>query len=204
MFHFPPVEKAYPSGLLATGGDLSVERLTYAYRHGIFPWFTGKVPMWYSPDPRFVLFPKDLKVSNSMKQVLRSGKFTFTTNQAFEEVIRNCSAIKRVGQDSTWITRDMIRAYVSLHEKGLAHSAEAWLDGELVGGLYGVQSGKVFCGESMFAKVSNASKFAFIRYVEMLLEDGCVLIDCQVPTEHLKSLGGRLITRSRYLSFLDA
>ena len=204
MEFFPPVEYADESGLLAIGGDLSVERLSYAYRHGIFPWFSGKVPLWYCPDPRFVLFPQELKVSKSMKQVLRSGKFSFTINRAFREVIRNCSAAKRIGQSGTWITSDMIEAYVRLHEEGLAHSAEAWMDGELSGGLYGVRTGRVFCGESMFAREDNASKFAFIRYVEQLRAEGCELIDCQVYTPHLESLGARMISRSDYISFLGS
>jgi leucyl/phenylalanyl-tRNA--protein transferase len=201
---FPPVETANEYGLLARGGDLSEERLSYAYRHGIFPWFSGKVPAWFSPDPRFVLFPAELKVSKSMKQVLRSGTFTFTINQSFGEVIRNCSSIRRDGQPGTWITKDMIQAYIRLHQTGMASSAEAWQDGKLVGGLYGVHVGRVFCGESMFAKAPNASKFAFINYVEHLTANGCELIDCQVYTPHLESLGARMIPRSDYLSFLGS
>lgn len=198
------MESADSSGLLAIGGDLSVERLQYAYEHGIFPWFSGKIPMWYSPDPRFVLFPEELKVSKSMKQVLHSGRFRFTINKAFEQVITACSKIDRPGQWGTWITADMIKAYVRLHELGMASSAEAWHDGQLVGGLYGVRVGKVFCGESMFSTEANASKFAFINYVEDLRSKGVVLIDCQVHTPHLESLGARMISRKKYVDILTS
>ena len=198
------MESADPDGLLAIGGDLSVERLECAYQQGIFPWFSGKIPMWYSPDPRFVLFPDELIVSKSMKQVLRSGNFQFTINQSFEEVISACSKIGRDGQIGTWITDEMIEAYTRLYEKGQAVSAETWHQGQLVGGLYGVRVGKVFCGESMFSLMSNASKFAFIQFVEHLQKDGIELIDCQVYTSHLSSLGGRMIPRDSYIRFLTA
>jgi leucyl/phenylalanyl-tRNA--protein transferase len=194
---------ARKDGLLAIGGELNVDTLKLAYNSGIFPWFSGKVPMWYSPDPRFVLFPKDLIVSKSMKQVINSNKFTFTHDKAFKDVIRNCSTIEREGQWGTWITNDMIKAYTALFKEGLAHSAETWQDGKLVGGLYGVKVGRVFCGESMFSHVSNASKFAFIRYVqEVLIPEGIELIDCQVHTPHLESLGAKMIPRARFLDYL--
>lgn len=199
---FPKASKARPDGLLAIGGDLSTDNLMLAYRSGIFPWFTDPVPHWYCPNPRFVLFPDELKISKSMKQVFRNGKFTFTRNQVFNEVMRNCSEKDRPGQRGTWISEDMINAYTSLHEKGLAESAEAWCDGKLVGGLYGVRVNRVFCGESMFAHESNASKFAFISLVKELVTDGVALIDCQIHSEHLESLGGRMITRNSYLSYL--
>ncbi len=199
---FPAVEYAEEDGLLAIGGDLSPERLLLAYQHGIFPWFEGELPLWYSPDPRFVLYPEELKISSSMKQVIRSNTFQFTTNQAFEEVITQCSNIKREGQGGTWITEKMKEAYVRMHAMGHAQSAEAWHDGKLVGGLYGIISGRVFCGESMFSRESNASKYAFIKYAPILVSQGIQLIDCQVYTQHLASLGARMIPRKEYLSYL--
>lgn len=199
---FPDVSHADEDGLLAIGGDLSFETLLTAYRSGIFPWFSGQTPMWYAPDPRFVLFPKDLKISKSMKQVLKSNKFKFTRNKDFDQVIRHCSAVKRAGQWGTWITNDMITAYNALHQMGYAESAEAWQGETLVGGLYGVRVGNVFCGESMFSHASNASKFAFIQLVDALIKEGIELIDCQVHTEHLESLGAQMISRADYLSYL--
>jgi leucyl/phenylalanyl-tRNA--protein transferase len=200
---FPELSTADEDGLLAIGGDLSTDTLKLAYQSGIFPWFSGKTPMWYSPDPRFVIFPKELVISKSMKQVLRANKFSFTTSQAFREVITHCSTTRREGQPGTWITPDMIEAYVKLHREGHAESAETWMDGELVGGLYGVRVGKVFCGESMFSHVSNASKFAFINMVKLLVSQGVELIDCQMHTPHLESLGGRMISRADYISYLN-
>jgi leucyl/phenylalanyl-tRNA--protein transferase len=197
--NFPPVALAEPDGLLAIGGDLSKERLLLAYRNGIFPWYEGRHILWWSPDPRFVLFPDELKVSKSMRQLIRRDTFVFTVNRAFGEVIANCKTIARRGQDGTWITEEVKDAYGRLHKEGYVHSAEAWLNGELVGGLYGVRLGKVFFGESMFSKYSNASKYAFIRYVEQLRSEGVELIDCQVYTEHLESLGARMITRSDFI-----
>jgi len=197
---FPPVELAEPDGLLAIGGDLSIERLLLAYRNGIFPWYEGKHILWWSPDPRFVLFSDELKVSKSMRQIIRKGTFTFTVNKAFNEVIANCKTISRRGQDGTWITEDVKEAYGRLHKEGYAHSAEAWLNGELVGGLYGVRLGKAFFGESMFSQYSNASKFAFICYVEQLRSEGVGLIDCQVYTEHLESLGAKMISREDFIA----
>ena len=197
---FPPVELAEPDGLLAIGGDLSIERLLLAYRNGIFPWYEGKHILWWSPDPRFVLFPDELKVSKSMRQIIRRETFIFTVNKAFNEVIANCKTISRREQAGTWITEDVKEAYSRLHKEGYAHSAEAWLNGELVGGLYGVRLGNVFFGESMFSKYSNASKFAFIRYVEQLRSEGVQLIDCQVYTEHLESLGAKMISREDFIA----
>jgi leucyl/phenylalanyl-tRNA--protein transferase len=196
---FPPVALAEPDGLLAIGGDLSTERLLLAYRSGIFPWYEGKHILWWSPDPRFVLFPDELKVSKSMRQLIRRDAFAFTVNSAFEAVIANCKTIARPGQDGTWITEEVREAYGKLHRMGIVHSAEAWYEGELVGGLYGVRLGRAFFGESMFSKQSNASKYAFIRYVEQLRSEGVELIDCQVYTEHLESLGARMIPREEFI-----
>jgi leucyl/phenylalanyl-tRNA---protein transferase len=199
---FPSVEYAEEDGLLAFGGDLTEERLILAYRKGIFPWFEDELPLWYSPDPRFVLFPNELQISNSMNQVIRQKKFSFTNNKAFKAVIHNCSEIKRSGQRGTWITDEMKAAYLNLHHLGYAHSAEAWQNGELVGGLYGVRIGKVFCGESMFSKQNNASKYAFIEYIQLLATEGVKLIDCQVYTRHLASMGAKMIPRASYLEYL--
>jgi leucyl/phenylalanyl-tRNA--protein transferase len=200
---FPDINTARKDGLLAIGGDLDAETLKLAYSSGIFPWFSGKIPMWYSPDPRFVLFPHQLVVSKSMKQVLKSNKFSFTFDQAFDQVIKNCSTVKREGQWGTWITKDMIKSYTVLFNQGVVHSAETWMNGKLVGGLYGVQVGKVFCGESMFSLESNASKFAFIRYVQdVLIPAGIQLIDCQVHTPHLESLGAVMIPRAKFIEYL--
>ncbi len=199
---FPPVALAEPDGLLAVGGDLSTQRLLLAYRNGIFPWYEGKHILWWCPDPRFVLFPPELKVSKSMRQLIRRESFVFTTNKAFEDVIANCKTISRRGQDGTWITDEVKEAYGRLHREGIVHSAETWLNGQLVGGLYGVRLGKVFFGESMFSKYSNASKYAFICYVEQLRSEGVELIDCQVYTEHLESLGARMIAREEFIERL--
>jgi len=199
---FPPVAEALPDGLLAIGGDLSVERLLLAYRQGIFPWFDGDVPMWWSPDPRFVLFPDELKISKSMKVLLKRNAFEFTVNKAFTEVIKACKEKQRYGQPGTWITDDVEAAYIQLHKSGYAHSAEVWVNDELAGGLYGIRMGNIFFGESMFSHVSNASKYAFIKYVHMLKKEGVQLIDCQVYTEHLESLGARMIERRTFLQFI--
>lgn len=200
---FPPVSEALPDGLLAIGGDLSVKRLLLAYRKGIFPWFDGDVPMWWSPDPRFVLFPAELKVSKSMKVLMKRQAFEFTINKAFPEVIRACKEKEREGQDGTWITDDVEAAYIQLHKQGYAHSAEVWLNDELAGGLYGVRLGNLFFGESMFSHVSNASKYAFITYVQELIKEGIQLIDCQVYTEHLESLGARMIEREEFMKYIQ-
>lgn len=199
---FPPVNLGEPDGLLAMGGDLSIERLLLAYRNGIFPWFDGDTPLWWCPDPRFVLFPQELKVSKSMKQVLNRGMFRFSINRAFEAVIENCKTNTRKDQQGTWITPEVKTAYIKLHEAGYAHSAETWLGDELVGGCYGIRLGNVFFGESMFSKTSNASKYAFINYVLQLQLDKVQLIDCQVYTAHLESLGAKMIAREQFIHLL--
>ena len=199
---FPPIETALEDGLLAMGGDVSTERLIKAYEEGIFPWFEGKTPLWWSPNPRFVLFPAHLKVSATMKQVIKRQAFVFKTNTAFDQVIANCKKIKRAGQQGTWITPAVEKAYNILHQLGIAHSAEAWKGGTLVGGLYGIKMGKLFFGESMFSNQSNASKFAFISYVKQLEAEGIVLIDCQVYTDHLESLGAEMIDRDLFKQLL--
>jgi leucyl/phenylalanyl-tRNA--protein transferase len=200
---FPAVQSAGENGLLAIGGDLSSDRLLLAYRNGIFPWYNENDPIcWYCPDPRFVLFPEELIVSKSMRTVLSNGKFSFTVNSAFKEVIKNGKMVNRKDQQGTWISDDIAAAYTSLHIQGYAHSAEAWKNGELVGGLYGVRLGNVFFGESMFSKQSNASKFAFIRYIQYLQKQHVQLIDCQVYTRHLQSLGARMIERENFLQLL--
>lgn len=202
---FPPVDSADDSGIVAVGGDLSIPRLLLAYRNGIFPWYNEDEPIiWWSPDPRFVLLPHQLKVSRSMQSVLRSNKFTFTINTAFKQVIQHCKTIPREGQNGTWITSAVQEAYVRLHELGFAYSAEAWYGNELVGGLYGVKLGKIFFGESMFSNRSNASKFAFIKYVEQLKKEGVLLIDCQVYTQHLESLGACMISRKNFLEIIKS
>ncbi len=199
---FPPVEMSDEDGLLAVGGDLSRERLLYAYRNGIFPWYENKYILWWCPDPRFVLFPSELKTSSSMKQLLKKQTFEFSIDRDFNAVISQCKAISRRGQEGTWITEEMRSAYNDLHFAGYAHSAEVRLNGELVGGLYGVRLGKVFYGESMFSRYSNASKYAFIRYVEQLKTEGVELIDCQVYTAHLETLGARMIPRMQFLQLI--
>lgn len=200
---FPPPDLAEPDGLLAMGGDLSTERLLLAYRSGIFPWYDGDTPLWWCPDPRFVLFPDHLKVSKSMQQIMKKGQFRFSINENFSGVIHHCKNIARNNQHGTWITDEVEHAYTVLHEKGFAHSAEAWLDNVLVGGLYGVRLGKIFFGESMFSTVSNASKFAFIRYTQHLKAEGIALIDCQVYTQHLESLGAIMIPRQKFIQILN-
>jgi len=201
---FPPVTEADEDGLLAIGGDLSPQRLIYAYQHGIFPWYADYSPIvWWCPDPRFVLFPQDIRISKSMNRVIASGKFQYRYNTSFKEVIECCSRMPRRGQDGTWILPEMIAAYGKLHQLGLAISAEAWLNTELVGGLYGIRMGNVFFGESMFAKESNASKFAFISLVKQLTAEGLVLIDCQTYTSHLDSLGAKMIPRKLFCEILE-
>jgi leucyl/phenylalanyl-tRNA--protein transferase len=197
---FPDPALAEDDGLLAVGGNLSTERLLLAYQSGIFPWYSDDSPiLWYSPHERFVIFPDELKVSKSMRQVLRSGKFVVTMNTCFNEVIEACSSIERIDQDGTWITADMKAAYNQLHAEGYAHSVEVWEQGNLVGGFYGVQVGHVFCGESMFSRVSNASKTALIWLCNSGLYQ---LIDCQLHTEHLESMGARMISRKEYMALL--
>ena len=202
--YFPPVESADNSGFLAIGGDLSTERLLLAYRSGIFPWYNEEDPIcWWSPDPRFVLFPAELKISKSMSQVIKKEHFQFTINQSFSEVIANCKNVYREGQPGTWISDEMKVAYINLHQLGYGHSAEAWLNGKLVGGLYGIRLGRIFFGESMFSLQSNASKFAFINYVQLLQKENVQLIDCQLHTPHLESLGARMIERAAFKEYLE-
>jgi leucyl/phenylalanyl-tRNA--protein transferase len=199
---FPDPNFAEPDGLLAIGGDLSVNRLLLAYSIGIFPWYNEGEPIyWYSPHERFVLFPEDLKISTSMRRIIKQEKFNITFNQNFNQVIEICSAIKRKGQNGTWITNKMKTAYINLHKEGHAHSVEVWENDKLVGGLYGVAINKVFCGESMFTLVPNASKLALIQLVK---RDVFKMIDCQVHTNHLESLGAKMIPRGEYLSILKS
>jgi leucyl/phenylalanyl-tRNA--protein transferase len=200
---FPPVSEANYNGILAIGGDLSPERLLLAYKSGIFPWFEEGEPItWWSPDPRMVLFLDELVVSKSMRNILNRNSKRVTFNQNFRDVISNCQNIKRDGQNGTWITNDMIEAYCKLHEVGIAKSVEVWQDDELVGGLYGIDLGHVFCGESMFSKVSNASKVAFISLVNHLKAADYKLLDCQVYNPHLESLGCREIEREAFMKIL--
>lgn len=200
---FPRQELADGEGLLAIGGDLRPDRLLLGYASGIFPWFNEEDPiLWWCPDPRFVMLPERLKVSKSMKQVLRRGVFEYRFDTDFEGVMRNCAAAYRGGDVGTWITEDMVQAYVALHRLGVAHSAESWQDGILVGGLYGVRLGNVFFGESMFSAQSNASKAAYIALVRQLQADGVELIDCQMHTAHLESLGAAYISRADFLQRL--
>lgn len=202
---FPPVNYADEQGLLAVGGELNVKSLIAAYSQGIFPWYDDSQPvLWWSPDPRMVLFPNRLKVSKSMKQLLKKDAFKITYNEDFARVLEHCANIVRPDQDGTWITEEIKAQYQKLHELNIAQSVEVWLDGKLVGGLYGIylRDKKVFCGESMFAKVSNASKFGFIKLVEKLRKEGIKLIDCQIYTDHLASLGAEEIPRKEFLKFL--
>lgn len=200
---FPPVSHANSEGLLAVGGDLSPERLLLAYQSGIFPWFNeDALIFWWSPDPRMVLFPDKIKVSKSMRKVIRDTDFRLTKNTCFEQVVEQCAELKRKGQEGTWITPKMKEAYLNLHEKGFAKSYEVWQNDKLVGGLYGIDLGHVFCGESMFSLVSNASKYAFIRMVNELKEENYLLIDCQLYTKHLESLGAEEIPRKDFIKIL--
>ena len=202
---FPPVSEANDDGILAIGGDLSPERLLLAYQSGIFPWFEEDEPIiWWSPNPRMVLFLDELVVSKSMRNILNRNIFKVTFNQNFRAVISNCQNIKRNGQNGTWITNDMIEAYCKLNEMGIAKSVEVWQNEELVGGLYGIDLGHIFCGESMFSKVSNASKVAFIALVDQLKANNYKLLDCQVYNEHLESLGCREIDRIDFMKILKS
>ena len=198
---FPPVEYASPEGLLAVGGDLSSERLLAAYRHGIFPWYSAGQPiLWWSPDPRAVLYPEKLRVSRSLRQTLRRGHFEIRFDSVFRDVMLACAAPReQYPGGGTWITDDMLAAYVRLHELGYAHSVETWQQDQLVGGLYGVALGGVFFGESMFARTTDASKVALVALIHELRRHGFVLIDCQVPSEHLMSLGSEEIARTRFM-----
>ncbi len=201
---FPQYNHANEDGLLAIGGDLSTERLVLAYANGIFPWYSDDEPiLWYCPNVRFVLIPEKLRISKSMQQLLKKNTFHFTINKAFDDVVKHCSNVNRPGQNGTWLGNDMKNAYTKLHQQGIAISAEAWCDNQLVGGLYGVLSGHVFCGESMFALKSNASKFAFIKMVQYLQTVGIKLIDCQIYSEHLESLGAIDMPINVYLDVLN-
>nr|WP_299342728.1 leucyl/phenylalanyl-tRNA--protein transferase [Allomuricauda sp.] len=200
---FPSVELANKDGLLAVGGDLSPERLILAYKNGIFPWFNDdSLILWWSPDPRMVLFPEKVRISKSMRKVIRSNQFKLTSNTCFKEVIENCAKIERKGQEGTWITPKLKLAYQDLHEKGFAKSYEVWENNELVGGLYGIDLGHIFCGESMFSSTANASKFAFIQLALELREKNYVMIDCQMHTAHLETMGAEPISRSEFLKVL--
>lgn len=203
---FPPASEADENGLLALGGDLSTARLIHAYNNGIFPWFCDDEPLlWWCPNPRMVLFPNELRISKSMRVVLRKQCFKITFNTAFEAVIQQCAQIKRNDQNDTWITNDMTKAYIKLHQQGFASSVEAWQNGELVGGLYGIdlKDKKIFCGESMFSTVNNASKAAFITLIKELTTKKYHLIDCQMHTSHLERLGAREISRECFLKYLS-
>lgn len=190
------------SGVVAIGGDLQPERIYFAYQIGIFPWFNeGEEILWWCPDPRFVLYPKNLKISRSMRKILRDEVFTFTENKCFLRVLHECRNVFRKGQDGTWLSEELIKSLEKLHEGGIAKSIEVWQNDDLVGGFYGIQIGKVFCGESMFAKVSNASKAGFIHFIQSHQEE-LDLIDCQVHSEHLESLGAEMISKKEYLTIL--
>ena len=197
---FPGYDCTSEEGVIALGGDLSTKRLTHAYKNGIFPWFSDNDPIvWYCPFERMVLFPAEIKISKSMQKIINKNEFTITENTAFEAVIYNCKNIDRNDGFGTWITNDMEQAYINLHKKGIAKSIEVWFKDELVGGLYGVEINHIFCGESMFSKVSNASKLAFMHLAK---NKNYKLIDCQIHNEHLASLGAREIDRSLFLNIL--
>ena len=198
---FPPLDEANSEGLLAVGGDLSPERVLYAYQNGIFPWYESDQPvLWWAPDPRFVLYPHKLKVSKSTKQMMRNQSFEITINRNFKAVIEACANVKRNAQSGTWITDEMIQTYCDLHQRGIAKSVEVWQNKKLVGGLYGVElNDTIFCGESMFSYVSNASKIGFTTFVQ---NSKYKLIDCQLHTNHLESLGAEPISRSKFMNYL--
>ena len=203
--YFPPVSEASPEGILAVGGDLSSERLLLAYKNGIFPWFDDDEPiLWWSPSERMVVNPREYKVAKSLRNIINRNIFRVTFNTAFEEVITNCQSIKRRGQKGTWITDSMLEAYLRLHQIGVAKSVEVWQDNQLVGGLYGVDLGKVFCGESMFSLVSNASKVAFVMLIQKLKDENYHLLDCQVHNNHLEKLGAFEISRENYIKILKS
>ena len=202
--YFPPVTEADEEGILAIGGDLSTHRLLLAYRKGIFPWYSDDEPIiWWCPNPRFVLFPDEIKISKSMRAVVKKQTYSFTINNCFNNVIKNCKTINREGQSGTWISEEVIDAYTKLHNLGYALSAETWKNNKLVGGLYGVKMGNIFFGESMFSLSPNASKFAFIQLVQYLKNEGVKLIDCQVYTNHLESLGAKMIDRNDFMRLLE-
>jgi leucyl/phenylalanyl-tRNA---protein transferase len=200
---FPEVEEASNEGILAVGGDLSAERLLLAYKSGIFPWFDANEPiLWWSPPMRMVVAPFDYKVSKSLRNIINRNVFKVTFNQDFDSVIRNCQKIERKGQDGTWISDEIIASYSKLHEMGIAKSVEVWQNKELVGGLYGVDLGHVFCGESMFSIVSNASKVAFVALIEKLKKENYLLLDCQIHNDHLEKLGAFEISRASFMRIL--
>ncbi|WP_298306836.1 leucyl/phenylalanyl-tRNA--protein transferase [Flavobacterium sp.] len=203
--YFPPVEEASYEGILAVGGDLSIERLLLAYNNGIFPWFDADEPiLWWSPSERMVVNPKDYKVSKSLRNIINRNIFEVTINKDFASVIKNCQEIERKDQDGTWISADIIESYTKLHKLGKAKSFEVWQNGELVGGLYGVDLGHVFCGESMFSKVPNASKVAFVKLIEYLKQNNYKLLDCQVHNDHLEKLGAFEISRNAFMMILKS
>lgn len=203
-FYFPPLSHADEEGLLLIGGRVTPERVLEAYAKGIFPWYNeDEVPMWWSPNPRFVLFPEELHISRSMQKLLTKNAFDFRINTAFEEVIEACATVPRSGQDGTWITPEMKTVYTELYKNGFAQSAEVWKGNKLIGGLYGIRFGQVFFGESMFSKENNTSKFAFIRFVQHLQANGVQLIDCQVYTPHVATLGAKLIPREYFVHLLQ-
>lgn len=200
---FPSPDLAEEDGLLAVGGDLSEKRLLLAYSMGIFPWYSEGWPiLWWSPDPRLVLMPDDLIVSRSLRQTIKKKVFSVTMDEAFEDVIRSCAVVPRRKEEGTWITEEMLEAYIGLHKAGLAHSVESWCNGELAGGLYGISLGSAFFGESMFSRASNASKIALVALVGKLRDWRFSLVDCQVTTRHLLSLGAREVSRRSFLKML--
>lgn len=204
---FPPLEQASEElgGLLAAGADLTPDRILNAYRQGIFPWGSvEQLPLWYSPNPRMVMFPEEFKLTRSLRKILRSGAYEVRFNHDFPATIAACSSTPRQGQDGTWISPEMMNAYIRLHELGWAHSVETYIEGDLIGGLYGLAIGRMFYGESMFSHRSNASKIAFAHLIRLLSEEQFGLIDCQMRTEHLASLGGREIERKQFLQHLKA
>jgi leucyl/phenylalanyl-tRNA---protein transferase len=203
--YFPPVEEASYEGILAVGGDLSIERLLLAYNNGIFPWFDADEPiLWWSPSERMVVNPMDYKVSKSLRNILNRNVFEITINKDFESVIKNCQEIDRKGQNGTWISDGIIKSYTELYELGKAKSFEVWQNNELVGGLYGVDLGHIFCGESMFSKVPNASKVAFVKLIEYLKQNNYKLLDCQVHNDHLEKLGAFEISRNAFMMILKS
>ena len=202
-FVFPPARSADSNGVVAYGGDLNPQRIIQAYKNGIFPWFESDDDLlWWSPDPRMVLYPEKIKVSKSLKSFIKKTNLKVTFNNDFEEVINSCSNIKRLGQKGTWITPGLKKSFIKLHEVGLAISVEVWKNSEIVGGLYGLDLGDVFCGESMFSKFTNASKFALVSLSHELKKNNYRFIDCQVPSEHLKSMGAEEISRDKFLKIL--
>ena len=202
-FVFPPALSADSHGVVAYGGDLNPQRIIQAYKNGIFPWFESDDDLlWWSPDPRMVLYPEKIKVSKSLKSFIKKTTLKVTFNNDFEEVINSCSNIKRLGQKGTWITPGLKKSFINLHEMGLAISVEVWKNSEIVGGLYGLDLGDVFCGESMFSKFNNASKFALVSLSHELKKNNYRFIDCQVPSEHLKSMGAEEISRDKFLEIL--